>query len=259
MHHWNKLGLIALTTLSLTACSGKTILNSLNLGVSTVNQETDLELSAVVNLGNISLEEIQIPVLDPKSGMKLGMIGLSTTPSGSQRISLVMNASSILHADASLGMALPNGRPLPSSLGLGTSGALGLSVLNSSRVYIGGDLKTKLILGIALTLPALDSVTHPIPINSNVFFRHSFTPELAGVAGVFASPEPHQSGIAIFGQFTPTQGLNLISKTILSRMSVRPETTSGAPLSQDRTHMSPSDQMKVLRFFQGPRNTVSID
>ena len=258
MHHWKKFGMIALTTLSLTACSGKSILNSLNVGVSSQNQEMDLELSAVVNLGNLSLEQIQIPVFDPKTGMKLGMIGFSTTQSGTQRISLVMNASSILHADPVLGSTLPNGRPLPSSLGLGAQGALALPVLNSSRVYIGGDLKTKLILGIALTLPALDTVTHQVPVNSNLFFRHAFTPELTGIAGLYASAAPHQSGIAVFGQYTPSQGFNLNTKTA-SRAILRGNTPTPLSAPSEQESLNPSEQIKIFRFFQGPKKTLKIE
>jgi hypothetical protein len=258
MHYWKKIGIIALVPLALTACSGKNILNSLNVGIRSQNQETDLELSAVVNLGNLNLEEIQIPVLDPKTQTKLGIIGFTTNPSGGQRISLVINASSLIHANLELGTTLPNGRPLPSSLGLGTQGALAIPVLNSSRVYIGGDLKSKLILGIALTLPEMDSVTSRIPVNSNIFFRHAFTSELMGIAGIYSSPDPHQSGIAVFGQFTPTQGLNLATQ-VRSRIIFRSQTQSENPNNRDRTVLSPSDQIKLLNFFQGPRRTLIVD
>lgn len=65
---------------------------------------------------------------------------------------------------------------------------------------MGGDLKSTIIAGAAISVPALDSVMQSNPLPLNLFFAYPFSPEVSGVAGLYTSPTAHQNGIGIFAK-----------------------------------------------------------
>ncbi len=225
MSQWKVFASLAVMSSSLAACSNNQFLKSMNVNVTTQNQQSYVNLSAEVDLGNAVLDQIQIPIVDPKSQMELGQISFGTGASGKQVISVSMDASTILHADAGLGGTLPNGRTLPGALSVRAGEVLAIPVLDHSRVYIGGDLKTNVIIGVALSIQGLDGVMSNVPFAANIFFSQAFNSNLAGVAGVFGSQLPNQSGIAVFAKFTPSTPLDInlapVGPLVRSQMKVQ--------------------------------------
>ena len=272
---------IALIPGTLTACSKKNLFGSLDLGITRSGSETVLRLASTVNLGNMSLASLEIPITAPGSNLRLGTVSLGAAPDGTQQIAIDLNATAFLHADPIAGSALPNGRALPSAINAGPGGTLlALPILNSSRVYLGGDLKTRVILGVALTLPALDPVTANLPVGANAFFKHSFSSLISGVAGVFSSPQARQSGIAVFGILSPgpaggagaspssasasapapaqSRALALGQKSAPVR---RP--ASGAPV-ETGVHggsgaTNSGNTLRILKFFTGTPQVLTVD
>ncbi|NDG84094.1 MAG: hypothetical protein EBX52_03530 [Proteobacteria bacterium] len=251
------LGMAALVLISSTlgACSKKNILASLDLGITHVGPETDLRLASTVHLGNMSLAGLDIPITAPGSNLHLGSVSLGTAPDGTQQIALSLNATAFLHADPIAGSTLPNGRALPSAIDPGPAGTLlALPILNSSRVYLGGDLKTRIVLGVALTLPALDPVTANLPLSANAFFKRTFSSLISGVAGLYSSPQAHQSGIAVFGVLTPSRAGGTSPSLSLQQKSTPARRPASAPDS-----LSGQDQLRILQFFTGSPRVLSVD
>jgi hypothetical protein len=192
---------------SLMACSNSQFLKGMNLAVNERNSENYVDLSAEIDMGNISLAGLSLPIYDPHSNLEIGQVGLGTAADGKQQITLSLNATSVLSGDPTLGATLPNGRPIPSAVGAPTNTLMGIQVLNYSRVYIGGDLKSTIYVGVALAIQALDSVTGSIG-SANLFFAETFNSNLSGVAGIFSSATAHQNGIAVFAKYTaPTAAI----------------------------------------------------
>jgi hypothetical protein len=189
---------LAIVAQALSACSGSQFLKSMDLSVTQQNSDSFINLSTEVAMGNISLAQATITIKDPNDPTKeLGSIGMDTAADGNQTFTLSLDATTITKGDATLGSTLPNGRALPSAVG-GTM--LGLSVLNDSRVYVGGDLKSTILVGFALTISAFDSLS--VIGNSNIFFAETFNTSLSGVAGIFSGTTAGTSGLAVFAKYT---------------------------------------------------------
>ncbi len=243
----------------------------MNVTVTEQNSESYVNLSAEVDLGNLSIDNLTIPVADPHNNLNIGQISFGTAASGKELITISLDASSMLHADPTLGSTLPNGRPLPSAVGMPAGEMFAIPVLNYSRVYIGGDLKNTIAIGAAFSLKALDNPMSSIGLNSNIFFSQTFSPILSGVAGVYASPNANQNGIAVFGRYTaPTNtGTSLMASTstevgMFSKVQAQktvPVTASGVTGAAGNTvvndQMSSSGEQKVYNTFYGKKRRVS--
>jgi hypothetical protein len=186
---------------SLMACSNSQFLKGMNLAVNERASQSYVDLSAEIDMGNVSLAGLSVPIYDPHSNLEIGQVGLGTAADGKQQITLSLNATSVLSGDPSLGSTLPNGRAIPSAVGAPANTLMGIQVLNYSRVYIGGDMKSTIYVGIALAIQALDNVTSNLG-STNLFFAETFNTQLSGVAGIFSSATAHQNGIAVFGKYT---------------------------------------------------------
>lgn len=199
-----------LANLTLTACSGPALLGSLKLGLIPQLAGNALSLSGGLNLGNLVLGNFQTPILDPLTQKLIGNLNLGNLFSGGssassspnsqlQNILLNLSPGAALAGSTDLGMTLPNGKPLPEALGFAPGEIRGIPLLNQSRVYVGGDAKTRMIVGVALTLKELDAVSATLLLPTNAFVPRNFSGATRGLAGIYTSPLPGQSGIAIFG------------------------------------------------------------
>jgi len=131
---------------------------------------------------------------------------------------------------------------------------MGIPILNESVVYIGGDLKSSLVIGAALTLSGIDAATSRLPIAANAFFSQAFNSRLTGVAGVYTSPDPNQSGIAVFARFTPNPGSS--SGTQLAQMSSRGSTPKNKGNRVQIEGLNSTQQKELLGFFYGAKKTL---
>jgi hypothetical protein len=144
-------------------------------------------------------------------------------------------ASSI---DPALGLTLPNGRELPRALDMGSAKMIGIPILEASRIYVGGTLNSNLAVGVALGVPALDSVTQSIPIPLNLFFSYPFSPEVSGIAGLYSSPLRGRNGVGVFAK-----------KTIVPEGKAFSVSSSGG-LPEETKRMTTVSLIKLDRLLQ---------
>ncbi len=270
MNHMGSKPILSLIVcVALNACgSSTTFLNSVNVTTTTQNSESFVNLSAVVNLGSSALSSVSIPVVDPNSGVTLGQISMSTTPSNLEQITLSLNASALTSGSSTLGAVLPNGEALPLSLGAATGEVMGIPVLQQSRIYIGGDLKNNVIVGVALGIGALNGVAGNLPIAANIFFSNQFSTQVFGVAGIYASPVAGETGIAVFGKLnipqptatpaaTPITSALLIAKrtAALPQAKALTVTATPAPATAEvkTSEFSAKAENKIGSFFMKKR------
>ena len=205
---------LTVVALTLTACGGNStsneFLKSVNLSVSTQNNDSYLKLTSTFDLGsNVSLAEMSVSIIDPKTQQQRGTVQFAQLPNGQGQISVDVNASLAANADAALGQVLPNGKPIPLALGAHTGEVLGVKILDHSTVYLGGDTKTSAYAGVALGITGFDDVMSQLSTAANVFFMGNFTPNVLGVGGIYGSNVKNESGIAIFGKYTAGKSVNV--------------------------------------------------
>jgi hypothetical protein len=244
---------------SLTACGSQTnFLQTVGLNISQENQVSYVNLSAKVDLGNAVLDGLQIPINDPRTGIEVGKLQLSTASDGKSVITLSVDANVALHADPTLGAVLPNGRPVPSALGVAHGELLAFPILENSRVYIGGDLKTHIIAGVALAIKGLDSIMGKVGTNANIFFVKKVG-EINGVAGVYGSTDANQSGFAVFAKYDIPQTVAVQTMMLTSQSEAQSSVTSesaSAVESQVNEGLSKKDQSRLYNYLYGKKRVL---
>ena len=277
-------GLVSSLTLACSSSSSN-VIHSMNLSVSQATASSDslINLSAEVDLGNLTLPSFVIPIQDPRTQLKLGQVSLGTASDGKPLITMSLDETAVLHADSTLGATLPNGNPIPGALGVPSGELLAFPILQYSRVYIGGDLKNKVYAGVALSIQQLDAVAGNLG-GGNIFFSKSFGP-VNGVAGLFTSATPHETGIAVFASGTiphsTTTTTTIASTSASSKISngaavpialkvasITPmnrvpaaSVPVAAPVATSAETMHPSNmdqnlQLKMYQYFHGQKRAL---
>lgn len=242
------LGLCALVVVSLSACGGKDskFLQSVNVSVTERDQKSFVQLSSTFDLGNVSLAEMAVSVIDPKTQQEAGTINFYNLANGQGKITLDVNASLLLHADADLGLTLPNGRAIPVALNAKHGDVMGIQVLEHSRIYLGGDLKTQVYAGVALGIKGLDQVMSQIQAPANVFFMVNPSAQLMGVGGIYGSPNADQNGVAVFGKYTANPTPQLTSQSV--------NTSSDYEFDQ----LNRKTQKRIMNYFYGKKRVLNF-
>ncbi len=188
------------SALVLSACSPneKLTLKGIDLSTSHVGGDTYIDMEAIIVTGNLKFPNIEVPVMNPASGQSFGQMALQHLDDGTNRIYVSIDYDDAIKLDPKLGKTLPNGREVPSQLGVGSAALVGVPVLEQSRIYVGGDLQKDLFIGAAISIPALDTTFNQVPVPLNLFFNFPFSTEIMGEAGLFSSPQKSQNGVAVF-------------------------------------------------------------
>jgi hypothetical protein len=251
-----------LLALSLTACSSSLsqFLQNVDVSTSSENNQQYVNLTAVVSLGNVSVSGISIPVKDPQTGANLGSVTFGQNSSGQSTIGLSLDATTISKGDATLGSTLPNGKALPFALATTYGDVMAVSILQNSRVYIGGDLQSNIIIGVALGVSALDGIESEIGGAANLFFSHSFSSSVTGMGGIYGSTTPGESGIAVFAKYTPPV------------VTIAPVTSPSAPVAiksasprrlvasdvREVDEVTENSNLKIYNYFYGKRKELKV-
>lgn len=182
----------------------ESILKGIDVQTSTINGDTYIGLDAIVKIGELKLPKLEIPIHQPETNADIGTLTLESLQDGTNRVAININYSAVQHSDPKLGSLLPNGRELPGAVQVGQNTLIGISILENSRIYVGGDLTKEIILGAAIGIPALDSSVNQLPIPLNIFMGLPFSADVYGVGGMYTSTEKGKSGVAIFAKKTLT-------------------------------------------------------
>ena len=138
---------LGLTALSLQACSSSLpqFLQNVDVSVTQQNNNQYVNLTAVVNLGNVSVSGVSIPINDPHTGANLGSVNFGQNAAGQSTIGISVDETTLTKGDPTLGSSLPNGKPLPFGLAATYGNVLAIPIKNQSRIYLGGDFKQNII------------------------------------------------------------------------------------------------------------------
>lgn len=183
------------TAMFLSACGSNSIIQSITVS-STVDQEQNqwVNLDSKIKLGALTFPTVSLPILNPKNpGEILGKVALSKTFDGFNQLSVQANLNKLKGNAITLDRLLPNGDPIPIS---GLDGIVSIKIKDSSKIYIGAN-SNQFMIGLALVVPAFDSVGKYIPGGASLFLPLPKESKVNGVAGVFTGSQG-QNGLGLF-------------------------------------------------------------
>ncbi|MBS1959237.1 MAG: hypothetical protein JST80_07200 [Bdellovibrionales bacterium] len=246
MKTFSKFAFTCVLAISLSACSGgQKFFDTANMVVSTHGtNDSYVDLSATFEMGNVSLTEATFNVVDPNNHNNVGSVSFQQLPSGKGTVSLSVNMTTLVHADPDLGLALPNGNALPLSLNIERGDSMGIPVGDYSRVYLGGSLQTTLFAGLAIAIEGLDQVMDRLSTGANIFFMFRPNDNLMAVGGIYASPNPHQNGVAVFGKYSRSGGM--LDEEI------------DESLDNDFYRLDHETQNRLMNFMYGEPKTIQL-
>ena len=185
--------------LSLFSCGGggnptQNIVRDVKVSTSLENDDFMIDIKLLMDLGNMTLTSIQIPVTNPDNGVNYGKVSFMPTLDGLNEIGLSVNLSD--SANLPGGEArLPNDSVLPIG-GLEGTQVLQLEVEQiHSRIYLALQEET-VFLGMAVAIDEFDVLSRYIG-GANIFFGHEFR-GVRGSVGLFAGTGQNESGLAFF-------------------------------------------------------------
>jgi hypothetical protein len=159
-------------------------------------EEDDLYLSVStqLNLGNISLPSLVLPIIHPKTYENLGNFVIQSTGLGSA-VAINLNISEVAKIQGALAK-LPNGNNLPL---IGENQVIVIPIQNIARVYLSVGAST-MALGFDITFSGLDGAGQTVG-NVSLFPNFAVGPVI-GSAGMFFSKTAGQNGIGLFADIS---------------------------------------------------------
>lgn len=198
------LGILTLGVI-LSGCGSSGFVHDADLRAYTENNKVIGELDMEISLGGLVLGNLpKIPIPHPKnSSVNIGWIELKPSIVGGHNdLLLQLDLTEVSGLGSSAGAAvLPNGTPVSQIVGgIDSNAIIGFPLLGrKSFAYVGIDsINKKAIMGVALIVPQLDSITGKIPVSVNLFPSFQSKNGVRGVFGIFSSAMKEQSGFATF-------------------------------------------------------------
>ena len=242
----------------LTACgSNQNItLKGVDVSTSEISGKTYVNMEAIVLLGNLQFPNLDVSIPNPTNQQSLGQMSLQHLSDGSNRLDLSIDYTEATRLNSGLGATLPNGREIPSSLGVGTSVLIGIPILQQSKIYIGGDLQKDLFLGAAIAIPAFDSVLGSLKLPLNLFYTYPFSAEINAVGGIFSGSQAGQNGIALFVKRTNPDTIPAPTPTTAPPIAIRNlASVSTTTLPTEAEHV---DQITAFRLSRLMNKTATL-
>jgi len=255
-----KLGTIALSgtllvggAIALSGCSAQTFLQAMSVSIVSQNGGEYFDLTTTFSMGNVSLAEATISIINPTTKAQEGSIQFSELSNGSSQISLLANTDLLTQGHASLGQNLPNGTAIPAILGATPGEMLGINILNNSVLYVGGSTTGTAYVGVALTFAGMDAVTGSIAGSLNVFFQDQFNSNLLGVGGIYGtSAAKDESGIAIFARYTAPAATSAAKSLVAAK--VQPQVENDYAIEK----LNNESLYKLSKFFYGKKRVLHL-
>jgi hypothetical protein len=182
--------------------SNLVLLNQGQVSHSVINGSHYIQMSAVLNAGNMQVASAELPIIDPRSSANVGSISVGASENGQSPISVNLNLSQVASTPGQTPSTatLPNGTSLPVS-NIDPSTLLTMPAGSSgSQVFLSF---AQNILGFALMIPELTSgagainLLLPMLLGNNTGLG-SAGGLLSGLGGLFSGSSSSQSGLTLF-------------------------------------------------------------
>jgi hypothetical protein len=188
----SKLISIILLTLSFVSCSQRnSFVKDVQVSSTLDDSEVYVSVSAELNLGNVSLSDITLPIFVPRTGEEIGMVSIFRNIEGKNKLDVDLNVSKIANIDA-VAARLPNGNVLPL---IRENSVIIIPIQSKANIYL-AFADGVAALGVTVNISGLDSIGRSVG-NISVFPSFAFG-NVLGSAGLYNSRTAGQNGFGIF-------------------------------------------------------------
>ncbi len=249
--------------LSLLASCGKnggsnSIVDNVSLGSYESNGEQHLEVLTQIDLGSITMPTISYPIIKAKDGRTIGTLEIRNVLDGSNELAFDVNLAQALGGALTQSSVLPNGNKIPVG-GLQNSQVYAYQLKNSrSTVYLAYSGGVSMI-GLAINIDQLDKLGSNI---GAVNFFPSFNKNgVEGLAGIYTSQTPGQSGLALFVSLKTLTLSN--SEIIVAESLQRSKSSSPSPaplvfIDQEPQSKTKTKILKEMQALDKKRTRLKI-
>lgn len=247
--------LLATVTL-LSACGSNSIIQSITVSsVLDSEQNQWVHMDSKIKMGSMQFPAVTIPILNPRNASELlGKVSLAPGADGLNLLSVQANLNQLLNNALVQDQLLPNGDHIPIS---GMNGVVSVKISEKSKIYIGAS-STQFMLGLALVIPAFDSIGKYVP-GAALFLPLPKESKVDGVAGVFTGSN-NQNGLGLF-ILTPNT-IQLNRSNGLTKMAALNRTVAADPkavaITSDENSTENSSLKRSLYFMSLKSKVLSI-
>ena len=203
--------------LSLASCgSQKPMVSDIEVESVTDQGEVFVSMEAVLSIGNVSLADLTLPIIVPRTQQIIGSVSMYTNMQGQNKFEIEVNLSAIANVNAVVAQ-LPNGNTLPL---IRDNDVIVIPIQNKANVYLAFSDGVA-ALGATVAIRGLDSVGQATGTAS--LFPTFNINQVVGSAGLYTSRENGKNGFGIFADISSLiDTKDLLSKPVrFSRLAQR--------------------------------------
>lgn len=194
-----------------------------------------MNLSANLDLGNVSLPSVSLPILIPRGLEQIGSVNMTTVLGGGNLLEVDLNVSSIANVQGEVA-TLPNGDTLPL---IADNMTIVIPIEDKVRIYITLN-DGQAALGVTVNFKGLDGMGRNVGRAS--IFPNFFINEIVGSAGFYFSKESGQNGIGLFADITP-----VLDPVMFLDLGFRPDIQAHSELNYNSISPSSSKERRINR------------
>jgi hypothetical protein len=181
-----------LLSLSFVSCSKQnSFVKDVQVSSTVDNSDVLVSVSAELNLGNVSLLDLSLPIFVQRTGKEIGVVSIYKDIEGRNMLDVEVNASEIANVDA-ISARLPNGNALPL---IRDNATIVIPVQDKAKVYL-TFADGVAALGVTVNISGLDSIGRSVG-NISVFPTFVYG-QVLGSAGLYNSRSAGENGFGIF-------------------------------------------------------------
>ncbi len=196
------------------------------------NSEVLVSVSAELQIGNISLSNLTLPIIVPRTGREIGLISMYRDIEGRNKFEVELNVSAIASVEAIVAQ-LPNGNVLPL---IRENSVIVIPIKDKANVYLAFSDGVAAI-GATVGISGLDSLGRSVGETS--IFPNFNAGQVLGSAGIYTSRTAGKNGFGLFVD---------ISSVIDTNDLLAQPTTRFAAFSASKSSRAPSAQKLVLDY-----------
>jgi hypothetical protein len=195
---------------SLVSCGAQKPMVS-DVEVQSITDQGDVLVSmeAVLNIGNVSLIDLTLPIYSPKDQKEIGSVAMYTNLQGQNKFEIEVNVSAIANIQSSQGI-LPNGNMLPL---IRDNQVIVIPIQNKANVYLAFSDGVA-ALGATVAISGLDGVGRSV--GSISLFPTFNIGNVLGSAGLYNSRESGKNGFGFFADISSVIDTNNLVPQVAS-------------------------------------------
>jgi hypothetical protein len=204
-----------LLSLSFVSCSQQnSFVKDVQVSSTVDDTEVLVSVSAELNLGNVSLLDLSLPIFVPKTGKEIGIVSIYKDIEGRNMLDVELNVSEIANVDA-VAARLPNGNVLPL---IRDNASIIIPIQDKANIYL-VFADGVAALGVTVNIAGLDSIGRSVG-NISVFPTFAFG-NVLGSAGLYNSRTAGENGFGIFMDISNVINTDDLLATPTTRFAAR--------------------------------------